>query len=108
MRTHEFMPVPTLWRVPAHATLDWRRWADENEYVFYHGATGNTHRLSDVAGRIMEQALQGPLDSAALLQWLLTHGDTGAESTLDHVLAGLAQLEFLEPIPSETANNAAE
>ena len=100
------MPLPTLWRVPPHAALDWRRWGDENEYVFYHGATGHTHRLSDVAGRIMEQALQGPLDNAALLQWLLTHGDTGAESTLDHVLAGLAQLEFLEAIQTGPANNA--
>lgn len=102
------MPLPTLWRVPTHAALDWRRWPDENEYVFYHGATGNTHRLSDVAGRIMEQALQGPLDIAALLQWLLTHGDLAAESTLDHVLTGLAQLEFLEAIHSESGSNAPE
>lgn len=102
------MSLPGSWHVPPHAALDWRRWPDENEYVFYHGATGDTHRLSDVAGRIMEQALKGPLDVALLLQWLLTHGDTEAENTLDHVLAGLAQLEFLEAIQTDSATNAAE
>ena len=100
------MSLPSFWRVPPHAALDWRRWPDENEYVFYHSATGDTHRLSDLPGRVMEQALQGPLDVAVLLKWLLSQGDTEAESTLDHVIAGLAQLELLEPIQLESANNA--
>lgn len=100
------MPLPRAWRVPPHVALDWRRWPDENEYVFYHGATGDTHRLSELAGCIMEMALTGPVETAALRQWLLTQGVTAKDNTLDHVLASLAQLEFLEPIQNESMNNA--
>lgn len=98
------MSIPTHWRVPASAKLSWRRWPDEDEYVFYHGATGNTHRLSELAGMLMEQALAGPLDSAMMLQWLLEQGDHEAEATLDHVLAGLGQLDFIERYNTESSN----
>lgn len=98
------MPSPSHWRVPAHSKLTWRRWPDEDEYVFYHGATGDTHRLSELAGVIMEQALAGPVNSAALLQWLLEQNDTAPETTLDHVLTGLIQLDFLEPIKIESGD----
>lgn len=101
------MSIPTHWRVPASAKLTWRRWPGEDEYVFYHGGTGDTHRLSELAGVIMEQALAGPpVDSAELMQWLLEQGDAAAEATLDHVFAGLAQLEFIEPIKIEPGDAA--
>lgn len=101
------MPLPRAWRVPPHAALDWRRWPDENEYVFYHGATGDTHRLSELAGSIMEMALICPVETAALREWLISHGVSAEDNPLDHVLASLAQLEFLEPIPNQTMNHAA-
>jgi PqqD family protein of HPr-rel-A system len=100
------MSLPTHWRVPTGAKLSWRRWPGEDEYVFYHGATGDTHRLSELAGVIIEQALAGPVDSAALLQWLLEQGDAAPEASLDHVFAGLAQLEFIEPIELAPGNAA--
>ena len=106
MATHELMSLPTHWRIRAGAKLIWRRWPGEDEYVFYHGATGDTHRLSELAGAIMEQALAGPVDSAALMQWLLEQGDSAPEATLDHVFAGLVQLEFIEPLQVESGDAA--
>ncbi len=90
------MSTPTHWRVPAGARLIWRRWPGEAEYVFYNGAAGDTHRLSELAGVVMEQALAGPVDSAVLLQWLREQGDETPEVTLNHVFASLTQLELIE------------
>jgi PqqD family protein of HPr-rel-A system len=100
------MSLPSHWRVPANSKLNWRRWPGEDEYVFYHGATGDTHRLSELAGQIMEQALAGPVASATLMAWLREQGDETPEATLDHVFASLTQLELVEPIPSEPGDAA--
>ena len=100
------MTTPTHWRVPPHSKLSWRHWPDESEYVFYHGATGDTHRLSELAGMILEQALAGPVDASALMQWLLAQGDTTPEATLDQVFASLSQLDFIEPVKTEPSNAA--
>ena len=91
------MSLPTHWRVPVGAHLIWRRWPGENEYVFYHSASGDTHRLSELAGLVMEEILTGRGDRATLIQWLQEQGDETPEATLDHVFASLAQLEFIEP-----------
>ncbi|MEJ2574681.1 MAG: HPr-rel-A system PqqD family peptide chaperone [Gammaproteobacteria bacterium] len=94
-------PVPTshsqVWRVPAQANLSWRRWPGEVEYVFYHGASGDTHRLSELAGVIMELILEGKGRQPDLLQWLSDQGDTTAETTLARVLEELQKLDFIEP-----------
>ena len=95
-------PVPTthsqVWRVPAQANLSWRRWPGEVEYVFYHGASGDTHQLSELAGVIMELILEGQGLEADLLQWLSDQGDTAAETTLAGVLEELQKLDFIEPV----------
>jgi len=98
------MSLPTHWRVPAGAKLIWRRWPGEDEYVFYHRATGDTHRLSELAGLVMEEILAGRGDSATLVQWLREQGDETPETTLDHVFASLTQLELVEPINPEPAD----
>lgn len=91
------MAVPNHWRVPPHANLLWRRWPGEAEYVFYHGASGDTHRLSELAGLIMERALEGPLDKMELARWLAAEGDPAPLDTLDGIYASLSQLDLLEP-----------
>jgi hypothetical protein len=100
------MSPPSHWRVPDGANLAWRRWPGEDEYVFYSGATGDTHRLSELAGLIMEQALAGPVASATLTEWLREQGDEIAEVTLDHVFASLVQLELIEPVQPEPGHAA--
>jgi hypothetical protein len=98
------MSLPTHWRVPAGTKLTWRRWPGEDEYVFYHSATGDTHRLSELAGIILEQALAGPVSSVELTRWLGEQGDETPEATLDHVFASLSQLELVEPIKPEAGD----
>lgn len=100
------MSTPNHWRIPAGANLIWRRWPGEDEYVFYHGASGDTHRLSELAGAIMEQAMDAPLDVATLMQWLLEQGDEAPEATLERVFAGLARIDFIEPIANEFGDEA--
>ncbi len=100
------MSLPSHWRVPFHSKLIWRRWPDEDEYVFYHGASGDTHRLSELAGLIMEQALAAPVACATLAEWLREQGDTAPEATLEHVFASLIRLEFIEPVAIEPGNAA--
>ncbi len=90
------MSAPNHWRVPAHAQLLWKRWPGEDEYVFYHGASGDTHRFSELAGLIMEQVLEGPIAKAELAQWLESQGDETPEATLDNLYSSLSRLDFLE------------
>jgi hypothetical protein len=90
------MPIPRHWRVPAGANLTWRRWPDEEEYVFYHGASGDTYRLSELAGLILEQALTGPVGRADLMRWLQDQDVESPEATLEHVLVDLIRLDLLE------------
>lgn len=92
------MSVPIHWRVPPEANLIWRRWPGEDEYVFYHGAAGDTHRLSELAGMIMERILAGGGDRDALTQWLRELGDETPDDTLQTLLASLAGLDFIEPV----------
>lgn len=100
------MPPSNHWRVPAHSKLTWRRWPDENEYVFYHDATGDTHRLSELAGLIMEQALSGPVAVVNLKAWLREQGDESPDASLDHVFASLTQLELIEAVNIEPGDAA--
>jgi hypothetical protein len=95
------MSLPTHWRVPAGAKLTWRRWPGEDEYVFYHSATGDTHRLSEVAGLVMEEILTGRANGAKLIEWLRKQGSDTPEATLNQVCAGLAQLELIEAVNPE-------
>ena len=90
------MSESPVWRVPAHADLIWRRWPGETEYVFYHGASGDTHRLSELAGLVMELIQEGQGKQSFLAQWLREQGDTAAEATLANVLDTLARLDFIE------------
>jgi PqqD family protein of HPr-rel-A system len=46
------------WRIANDAQLRLRYWDDE--CVLYHGASGDTHRLTDLVGYMLEQLLQKP------------------------------------------------
>ncbi len=90
------MSSSIFWRVPHHANLIWRRWPGETEYVFYHGASGDTHRLSELAGVVMEMILEGKGEQAFLTQWLREQGDVAAEATMTNTLDILSKLDFIE------------
>lgn len=77
------------WRVSKYASLVWRRW--DNEYVFHHALSNDTHRISDIPGQLVvylhttgEQSTQELAE-----QFLLNEIDT------EHILAELAILDFV-------------
>ena len=77
------------WRIDEHAGLEWRFWDDE--YVFHHALSNDTHRLSERAG--------------AVLVYLLEHGETpqlelasscGLDlADMDVILSALAKIGFV-------------
>jgi len=96
------MAVATHWRVPPNANLSWRRWPGEHEYLFYHGASGDTHRVSELAGLLMEEILAGNgTTTDALRHWLTEMGLDAADTTLDALLDGLSSLDLIEPASAD-------
>lgn len=91
------MALAAHWRVPFNANLSWRRWPGEDEYVFYHGASGDTHRVSELAGLLMEEILAGNRTTAdALTQWLTEQGIDTPEATLEALFDSLSRLDLIE------------
>jgi hypothetical protein len=84
------MSVPTVyWCVPEHADMVWHRWDDE--YVFHHRLSNDTHQLSDAAGAVVCCLLQhGELDTSALVD---CSGLT--RETLGPILQTLANMDFV-------------
>lgn len=63
-------PFPTLdldarWRVASDARLQLRYWGDE--CVLYHGAAGNTHRVPELVGRLLERLQSDTVATTAAL-----------------------------------------
>lgn len=86
------------WRVPPEADLRHRTWDDED--VFFHGGSGDTHRLSAAAALVLLRLQQGSADEATLADELARAAacDTAeASAALADILAELARLEFAEP-----------
>ena len=77
------------WGVPDSASLAWRQWDDE--YVFHHALSNNTHRLAELPGAIMQHLLQsGPTPVAVLAEHFQTE-----PSDIDAILTELARLHFV-------------
>ena len=77
------------WRIDEHASLEWRFWDDE--YVFHHALSNDTHRLAEPAG--------------AVLVYLIEHGETPQDELAaacgldredtDVILSALAKIDFV-------------
>jgi transcription initiation factor IIE alpha subunit len=77
------------WRIDESAGLEWRFWDDE--YVFHHALSNDTHRLSEPAG--------------AILLYLLEHGETAEDKLatscgldredVDIILSALTKIDFV-------------
>lgn len=77
------------WGVPDSSSLAWFRWDDE--YVFHHALSNNTHRLAELPGAIVERLCQsGP----AVIDDLSEHFQT-EPADIDAILTELAQLHFV-------------
>lgn len=100
------MHTSCLWRIPPHAHLRWRRWPGESEYVFHHGASGDTHRLSWPAGLVLEYLhTVNACDADTLGDWLAKHDAALPRET---VLAMLNDLRRLELLSCDACNEDAD
>lgn len=80
-----------LWHIADDAQLRLRYWDDE--CVLYHGAAGNTHRLPDLVGLMLEQLQISPASILALAESINLH-EEDVETAL-HELARLGITEVL-------------
>jgi len=86
------------WRIPPDAPLLWRHWPGEAEYVCYHAASGDTHRLSWLAGQMLERLQEsGPCEEAALFATLAGNLPGLQANALDETLDALHQIHLVEP-----------
>jgi PqqD family protein of HPr-rel-A system len=74
-----------VWRIADDAQLKFRYWDDE--CVLYHGASGDTHRLPEVIGKMLEHLMQAAASISALSISIDLHEDD-VKVALDK-LAGL-------------------
>jgi PqqD family protein of HPr-rel-A system len=77
------------WRVASDAQLRLRYWDDE--CVLYHGASGNTHRLPELVGKLLEHLMLSPATIPALAEAIDLH-----EEDVETALNQLARLGITE------------
>lgn len=82
-------PVLRYWRVPERANMAWRHWDDE--FVFHHRLSNDTHQLSCAAGELMLCLLENAELSESDLA---VRCDLSGEE-LTTILHALAQLDFV-------------
>lgn len=82
-------PPITYWRVPAHADMAWRCWDDE--FVFHHLLSNDTHHLAGPAGEVMRCLLERvEMETAALCECSgVRREDIGS------ILQTLADIDFV-------------
>ena len=85
----QVLDLHAQWRIAPGARLQFRYWDDE--CVLYHGAAGNTHRVPDLVGRVLERLLVGAATTAALSEDVdLDAGDVQS-SLLEMCSLGIAE-----------------
>jgi hypothetical protein len=88
------------WQVPRDADLRHREWDDE--HVFFHGAAGDTHRLSPAAAVVLLELMAGPCDEARLAEALSEQGMCSlgeAKVALPEIMSELGRIECVERVP---------
>jgi hypothetical protein len=77
------------WRIADLADLAWRYW--EDEYVFHHALSNDTHRLAAAAGEVLVHLIEcGETEEAALADACDLHPED-----LDVILSALVKLDFV-------------
>lgn len=87
-----------MWRPSGPHPIAWREWDDE--LVVYNGATGNTHQLSALGGRVLRMLLQYPsgIETSTLVRELARHievpEDVSLAAEIERVLEQLGELRL--------------
>ncbi len=79
------------WRIAPQASLALRFW--DGECVLYHGASGDTHRLPEEIGRLLEQLAGGMAEIPQLVEAINLHSEDVQRALLE-----LARLGIVEPV----------
>ncbi|MEO8249861.1 MAG: HPr-rel-A system PqqD family peptide chaperone [Burkholderiales bacterium] len=83
---------PARWQVPADAALTLRYW--DGECVLFHGAAGDTHRLPEAVGQLLQRLQQVPAAAASELSAAVDLDEQDVELSL----AELSRRGIVEPV----------
>ena len=89
-----------MWRVVPGQSLAFREW--DQEAVLYNDLSGNTHLIDGLGIDLLLALRDGPADAATLSVRLAGQVDADAgelTAAIENMLAGLAALDLVEPIP---------
>lgn len=78
-----------VWHLAPDAQLLLRYWDDE--CVLYHGASGDTHRLPELVGRLLERLGEAPATIPELAEAIDLHEEDVAASLEEFVRLGIAE-----------------
>jgi PqqD family protein of HPr-rel-A system len=94
------MPGSSHWRVAAPRALALRAWADE--LVVYNEATGHTHLLGTLAGKLLRTLLDGaPHSIASLIPHATACAERPTPETLAQIELALTELARLDLVAAE-------
>lgn len=85
-------PEPRRWRILPRSQLRLRYW--DGECVLFHGASGDTHRLPELVGHLLECLEANPANIDTLVETVDLHPED-----VERALRELAALEIVEPAP---------
>jgi len=93
------MASGSRWQLTAPGELRWVQWGDE--WLLYHGASGDTHLLEPLAAEVLQALKRAPSTAAGLIEDLARDGDAETRRRLsdyiDSLCATLARLGVIEP-----------
>ena len=94
------MATGFAWQLTAPTELQWVQWGDE--WVLYHGATGDTHLLEPLSVELLQTLQRAPATAAELVEDLAHDGDGDEEmcrrlsTYIDSLIATLARFGVIE------------
>ncbi|MGD2064114.1 MAG: HPr-rel-A system PqqD family peptide chaperone [Nitrospirota bacterium] len=93
------MASGSRWQLTAPAEMRWVQWGDE--WVLYHGASGDTHLLDGLAVEVLRSLEHAPATAEGLVAGLAQDGDEETRRQLsayiDSLVSTLARLGVIEP-----------
>lgn len=87
--TSSLVSAPT-WRLAPDAGLQLRFWGDE--CVLFHGASGDTHRLPEVVGQLLERLAALPMAAPQLSHDINLHEDDVAAALQELSRLGIVEV----------------
>jgi len=88
------------WQLTTPGEFRWVQWG--NEWVMYHGASGDTHLLDSLAVEVLKELQRAPSTTAGLVEGFIQDGDAESRRQLsdyiDSLFTTLARFGVIEPV----------